>query len=187
MAQKQPSPPPATEKFVKLPKKDRDLVTKALQASVNAYAPYSGFAVGAAVRARSGKVYTGANIENAAYAVVTCAEISAIACANSAGDFDIEAIAVSGHKFTEPRDSSQVVTPCGRCRQAINEAAAVAGRDIQVISGNGQLDCFVSAPISQLLPQAFGPKNLDISDRWPETKLKLRAALKGLLAKAKRT
>lgn len=165
-----------------LAERDQVLVREALAASVNGYAPYSGFAVGAAVRTKAGKIYTGANIENAAYAVVTCAEVSAIAAANAAGDFEIESIAVAGHKFVDPQDSTQVITPCGRCRQMINEAGEVAGTDIQVFSCNGRLTQIVKASITQLLPAAFGPETLGITGAWPAMKSKLQATVRRLLA-----
>jgi len=165
-----------------LPEADQRLATKALEASAQAYAPYSGFAVGAAVRTKAGNIYTGANIENAAYAVVTCAEVSAIAAANAAGDFEIESIAVAGHKFVDPQDSTQLVTPCGRCRQMINEAGEVAGTDVQVFSCNGQLTRIVKASITQLLPAAFGPEMLGITGVWPDMKSKLHTTVDRLLA-----
>lgn len=134
----------------------------------NAYAPYSGFAVGAAARTRSGKVYLGANLENAAYGVGMCAEVAAITAANSAGDYNIEAIAVAGFKFAAPIDASQIVTPCGRCRQLILEAAQVAGVDITVFSCSGDLAAIHHAAISDLLPVAFGPANLGLEHSWPQ-------------------
>jgi len=173
---------PKSLALLELPEPDQRLVTKALEASAQAYAPYSGFAVGAAVRTKGGHIYTGANIENAAYAAVTCAEVSAIAAANAAGDFEIESIAVAGHKFVDPQDSTQVVTPCGRCRQMINEAGELAGTQIQVLSCNGQLTKIVKASIAKLLPAAFGPETLGITGAWPDMKSKLHAAVHRLLS-----
>src|SRR5437762_6157833 len=112
---------------------DRLLVEAAQAASARAYAPYSGFAVGAAARTASKKIFAGANLENASYGVTICGEVSALTRANAEGDFDIEAIAVVGHKFTEPSDRSQIITPCGRCRQLIAEAAQLAKRDVRVL------------------------------------------------------
>src|SRR5438552_12018212 len=111
-----------TRKFGDLSDSERRLIAAARDASINAYAPYSGFAVGAAVRTRGGAVFTGANLENASYGLGVCAEVAALAGANSAADYSIEAIAIVGHKFTDPNDATQVVTPCGRCRQLIFEA-----------------------------------------------------------------
>lgn len=168
--------------LAELDEADRCLVEKALAATAHAYAPYSGFAVGAAVRTKSKKHYTGANIENAAYAVVICAEVSAIAGANAAGDLDIEAIAVVGHKFQPPPDASQVVTPCGRCRQIIFEASEIAKVDIRVLSCNGSLSKIADGTISELLPEAFGPKSLGLTDRWPAMQAGLQATVARLVA-----
>ena len=162
---------------------DQELVKAAQAASARAYAPYSGFAVGSAVRSASKKVYTGANLENASYGVTMCGEVSALTRANAEGDFDIEAIAVVGHKFTEPADASQIVTPCGRCRQLIAEAAQLAKHDVRVLSCNGELTKIVEATISELLPEAFGPANLGVVDIWPKSREKLRVRTKQLIAK----
>jgi cytidine deaminase len=157
-----------TRKFGDLGDSERRLIGSARDASMNAYAPYSGFAVGAAVRTRSGAVFTGANLENAAYGLGLCAEVGALTKANSAADYHIEAIAVVGHKFTDPHGASQVVTPCGRCRQLIFEASQIAKTDVQVFSCSGDLECIREAVISELLPEAFGPRNLGLEHRWPQ-------------------
>ncbi len=143
-----------------LDEKDQELCDRAAQAARAAYEPYSKFSVGAAVRTSKGDVYTGANLENASYGVGICAEVSAVTAANSAGDFDIEAIAVVGYPTENPAAGSAIVTPCGRCRQIIFEASQVSGVDVKVISCNGNLTkCRVDS-ISQLLPGGFGPANL---------------------------
>ena len=139
---------------------DRALAAAARDAAPNAYAPYSGFAVGAAVRTKTGKTYSGANLENASYGLSLCAEVAAIAAANSAGDFAIETIAVTGRKATTTHDSAGIVTPCGRCRQVIFEAAQMSKVDITVLSCNADLSEIAEASISELLPAAFGPSNL---------------------------
>jgi cytidine deaminase len=139
---------------------DRALAAAARDTVANAYAPYSGFAVGAAVRTKTGKTYTGANLENASYGLSLCAEVAAIAAANSAGDFTIEAIAVTGRKAAAPYDGAGIVTPCGRCRQVIFEAAQRSEVDIRVLSCNADLSEIAEASISELLPAAFGPSNL---------------------------
>jgi cytidine deaminase len=159
---------------------DRRLVEMARDESSHAYAPYSGFAVGAAVRTQSGRTYAAANLENASYGLAICAEVAAVTGANAAGDFDIEAIAVVGHKFMSPQDSTQVVTPCGRCRQVVSEAAQVAKTDVRVFSCNGDLSEIVESTISELLPTAFGPANLGVPDKWPKMRETLRATVKEL-------
>jgi cytidine deaminase len=162
-----------TRKFGDLGDSEQRLIAVARDASINAYAPYSGFAVGAAVRTRSGAVFSGANLENAAYGLGVCAEVAALAGANSAADYFIEAIAIVGHKFTDPKDASQVVTPCGRCRQLILEAAQIADTDVRVFSCSGDLEQIREAVISDLLPEAFGPKNLGLEKSWPPMREKL--------------
>jgi len=159
---------------------DRQLVEAARDASGNAYAPYSGFAVGAAVRTRSGGLHVGANLENASYGLAMCAEVAALTAANSTGDFDVEAIAISGHKFTDPPDSSQIVTPCGRCRQLIMEGAQLSRVDVRVFSCSGDLKKILELPISFLLPSAFGPANLGLVDVWPEMRTQLKTSLAAL-------
>jgi cytidine deaminase len=152
---------------------DRRLVLEARDASEHAYAPYSGFAVGAAVWTGSGHIFRGSNLENAAYALSICAEMCALACANSAGDFEVRSIAIVGHRFSGPPDSSMIVTPCGSCRQIITEVAQRSRFDIRIVSCNGDLDKIMQATISELLPGAFGPHNLDQADQW----LKQRSTL----------
>jgi cytidine deaminase len=143
---------------------DQELCKRAADIARTAYAPYSKFSVGAAVRTKR-HVYVGSNLENASYGLGICAEVSAITAANSAGDLDIEAIAIVGYPSDEPTAGSDIVTPCGRCRQIIFEASQVSDVDIRVISCSGDLSkCRVYA-ISQLLPEAFGPANLHMDLR----------------------
>lgn len=169
--------------------KDRALALAALEASRRAYAPYSAFAVGAALRAKSGRVHTGANIENAAYGVTICAEMSAISTAYGAGDTAIESIAVAGHKFEAPLADGTLVSPCGRCRQIILECAQMDGRDIRVLSCSGDLRHISADPISKLLPLGFGPKNLGLTAQWPRRRdtLEMRTARLAKAAKARVT
>ena len=84
-----------------LDRPDRELVEKAQEAAARAYAPYSLFAVGAAVRSKSGAIYAAANLENASSGLTICAEAAALSLANSAGDPEIDAIAVVGFNFTD--------------------------------------------------------------------------------------
>ncbi len=84
-----------------LDRPDRELVEKAQEAAARAYAPYSLFAVGAAVRSKSGAIYVAANLENASSGLTICAEAAALSQANSAGDPEIHAIAVVGFNFTD--------------------------------------------------------------------------------------
>ncbi|BCA61121.1 cytidine deaminase [Sphingomonas sp. HMP9] len=141
------------------------LVAAARDASRNAHAPYSRFAVGAAVLLDDGTFITGANFENASYGLSLCAETVAIATASAAGRLrDIVAIGVIGGAMdAEGRATgSSPVSPCGRCRQVINEAAQMGGRDLPVHCGAAEGDAIRTYVISELLPDAFGPADLDI-------------------------
>ena len=131
----------------------KDLLIAAQKVSENAYNKYSGFFVGAAVRTVSGKIYTGANMENASYGLSICAEPAAIMNANSNGDFNIEAIAIVGG-FHEG-DNQLPATPCGRCRQIIHEASQVSKIDIAVYCSNLNLSRTLVTSIEELLPFAF--------------------------------
>jgi cytidine deaminase len=153
-----------------LPKKDRDLIAAARKAADNAYAPYSGFAVGAATRSKDGVIHIGANLEmeNAAYGLGLCAEISALTAANTSGDFEyLEAIAIVGFGFFPEMHDSDIVTPCGRCRQLISESAQLSGIDIDVFACSGDLKRIEQYKISELLPRAFGPQSLQSNPPKP--------------------
>jgi cytidine deaminase len=150
---------------------DRELVERAQEACARAYAPYSLFAVGAAVRSKSGKIHTAANLENASYGLTICAEAGALGVANAAGDFAAEAIAVVGFGIKSAESAAQVVTPCGSCRQIIAEAAQVTGSDIRVLCCNGELSSIAISSIAELLPDAFGLGNreaVSLSRLWRE-------------------
>ncbi|WIF94204.1 cytidine deaminase [Caminicella sporogenes] len=123
------------------------LIKKALEVKENAYAPYSGFKVGAAVLTESGKIYTGCNIENASYTPTICAERTAISKAVSEGERKIVAIAVTG--------DSEWTYPCGVCRQVIREF----GEDVTVIVVKSE-DEYREYSLKELLPFSFGPENL---------------------------
>ena len=100
---------------------DRVLIEKALEARKNAYVPYSGFAVGAALLAKSGKIYTGCNIESASYSPSNCAERTAVFKAVSEGEREFEAIAIAAGPKEEEAPLSHFVSPCGVCRQVLRE------------------------------------------------------------------
>jgi cytidine deaminase len=120
---------------------------KAVQA--NAHAPYSGFKVGAAIATADGRIFTGCNVENAAYPVGTCAEAGAISALIAAGEHRIATIVVMG-------EGENLVTPCGGCRQRIREFAA-PDTPIHVAGPDGIRKSFT---LDELLPFSFGPDNL---------------------------
>ncbi len=124
------------------------LIEKAIQAKENAYVPYSNFRVGAAVKLKNGKIYTGCNIECASYGGTNCAERTAIFKAISEGNKDIDAIAVVG-------DSNDYTFPCGICRQVILEF----GTDIDIIVAKNEMDYKVYK-ITELLPCSFNSTDL---------------------------
>ncbi|MGI4732225.1 MAG: cytidine deaminase [Janthinobacterium lividum] len=145
--------------------REGDLIAAARAAALHAHAPYSRFAVGAALLMTDGSVVTGANVENASYGLSLCAETVAIATASSAGRLgDVVAVAVIGGAMDaagRPTGTAPV-GPCGRCRQVLNEAAQIGGRDLQVICAAAQGDAVERYRLSELLPHAFGPADLGI-------------------------
>jgi cytidine deaminase len=124
------------------------MIRAAKQSAAGAYAPYSRFRVGACVRAGSGKLYGGCNVENASYGLCNCAERTAIFSAVAAGESAITAVVV----YTPTPTPTM---PCGACRQVINEF----GPDALVISACGGKDQ-IETTLSALLPGAFGPDSL---------------------------
>ena len=127
-----------------------DLISAAIAAMEKAYAPYSHFPVGAALRAESGAIYAGCNVENSSYPEGWCAETSAIAAMVMAGEKRIHEVAVAG-------EGAALVTPCGGCRQRLREFAG----DHLPIHICGPEGLRKTVTLSELLPLAFGPENLD--------------------------
>jgi cytidine deaminase len=141
------------------------LIAAARAAAVHAHAPYSRFAVGAALLMTDGSVITGANVENASYGLSLCAETVAIATASAAGRLrEVAAVAVIGGAMDEGGRATGTtpVSPCGRCRQVLNEAAQLGGRDLPVYCGAAEGDAVTSYRLSELLPAAFGPADLAV-------------------------
>jgi cytidine deaminase len=128
---------------------DSELVDLAQEARKRAYAPYSNFPVGAALLGRSGRVYTGANVENAAYPLTTCAERTAVTKAVSEGEREFQAIAVV---------TATGATPCGSCRQILREFGGSEG-DLKVIVAD-TAGTVRSYTIAELLPAGFTPDQL---------------------------
>ena len=125
------------------------LVEAAAQVRENAYAPYSNFKVGAAIRAASGTVYLGVNVENAAYPEGTCAEAGAIAAMIAGGDTRITEIAVIA-------DAPRPVPPCGGCRQKLAE---FGGGDTKVTLATTRGE-MLETKVSELLPGAFSDRDM---------------------------
>ena len=122
-----------------------DLVLSARQAALNAYAPYSNFRVGAAVVAEGGTIYTGANVENAAYGSAICAEGSAISHAASSGVRKLTTVAVACVDAPSVDDAY----PCGNCRQLMNEFGV---ESVIVTAGAGDVR---EHSLDDLLPHGF--------------------------------
>ncbi|MFC3440993.1 cytidine deaminase [Sphingobium rhizovicinum] len=139
----------------------QSLIAAARDAMANAHAPYSRFAVGAAVRLTDGSVITGCNFENASYGLSLCAETVALATVNAQGRFaDVAEIAVVGGAMDA--DGEALVTPCGRCRQIMNEAEQMAGRTLAIYCATPSGDRVLDLRVADLLPHAFGPADLGI-------------------------
>lgn len=142
-----------------------DLIAAARAAARHAHAPYSNFAVGAALLLSDGSIVTGCNFENASYGLSLCAETVALATANAQGHLaDIIEIGVIGGLIVNGKPvGSDPVGPCGRCRQIINEAAQIGGRDIVIHCAGAEGEQIATYRLSELLPHAFGPADLGIA------------------------
>ena len=125
----------------------RALIDLAIEARRRAYAPYSNYSVGAALRTRNGRLFTGCNVENAAYPTCMCAERVAVFKAVSEGEREFEVIAVA---------TSNGGTPCGGCRQVLAEF----GLDTLVLIADTQGRLIQKTTVAELLPGAFTPDKL---------------------------
>ena len=132
-----------------------ELIALALEARLKSYSPYSGFAVGAALRTKSGKIYTGTNVENAAFAPTNCAERTAFFKAVSEGETEFSEIAIVGGKVGA--DPSEYVTPCGVCRQVMRE---FCDDEFEIIVGKSAEE-YTVYKLPELLPCGFGPDDLN--------------------------
>lgn len=131
---------------------DRELMLLAVKARENSYAPYSNFRVGAALLSKSGRVYMGCNVENAAYTPTNCAERTAVFKAVSEGEREFTAIAVVGGLGD---NLSDFCAPCGVCRQVLSE---FCDGSLRVIMGNP--DNIKVATLDEILPYSFGKNDL---------------------------
>jgi len=132
---------------------DIQLISKAFEAMNYSYSPYSGYKVGAALLTAEGKVYTGCNIENAAFGPTNCAERTAIFKAVSEGERSFVRIAVVGGKDGKPED---YFYPCGVCRQVMAE---FCNEDFEIITAKSA-DDYVKVTLAELLPYGFGPEKI---------------------------
>ena len=132
---------------------ERLLSALAIEARRAAYTPYSGFRVGAALLAESGKIYLGCNIENAAYSPTNCAERTAFFKAVSEGERRFSAIAIAGGASELPND---ICPPCGVCRQVMRE---FCHDDFTLILGKSDTE-FDVCTLKDLLPLSFSPKDV---------------------------
>ncbi|MDD3368326.1 MAG: cytidine deaminase [Lachnospiraceae bacterium] len=133
----------------------KDLLEQAKQARKFSYAPYSEYCVGAALLCNDGTVFTGCNIENAAFGDTVCAERTAIFQAVSKGFQDFTAIAIAGSPKQE--NISQASYPCGSCRQVMRE---FCNPDQFLVLVADHDDSFHECLLGDLLPRGFGPDNL---------------------------
>ena len=135
---------------------DDDLIAAARSAAAQSYSPYSRFPVGAALLFADGSVVTGTNIENASYGLALCAETVAVSKAMADGmRGGLVKVAVTG---PDDRGGGDPITPCGRCRQVLNELAQLGGTDPEILCvGPNEVR---RTTMSALLPDAFGPASL---------------------------
>lgn len=132
--------------------KDEELIRVAIEARKNAYAPYSHFCVGAALLGASGRVYTGCNVENAAFSPTSCAERNAFFTAIGEGERRFVAIAVTGGK---EGDAATLCTPCGVCRQVMTEFCKADFR--VVLGGENEIK---AVALKELMPHAFSAEDI---------------------------
>jgi cytidine deaminase len=138
------------------------LISAARAATIHAYAPYSGFGVGAAVLLEGGEIITGCNFENASYGLTLCAETVALAIVATHGKLaQVREIAIIGGMIKDGEiTGGDPIYPCGRCRQIINEAADLSKHDTVIHCSSADGSAIQQLTISALLPHAFGPANL---------------------------
>lgn len=144
------------DSMIQLTTQEKQLIGQALKARAYAYAPYSGFAVGAALLTEEGRVYTGCNIENAAYGPTNCAERTAFFKAVSEGERQFQAIAIVGSPQGEV---VRYAAPCGVCRQVMMEFCDALTFKVILVLSEEEYQVFT---LEQLLPLGFGPSDLNL-------------------------
>lgn len=145
-------------KFEQLENWQQTLILHAESIMKNAYNLYSHFYVGSAVLTINANVYVGTFAENSSQGGTICAERAAILAANTNKERMYKAIAVIG--AGEAFDCPDPITPCGMCRQFIYDFSQIAERDIEIICSNTKMDKILLTTINELLPYAFGPKDV---------------------------
>jgi cytidine deaminase len=140
---------------------DRELVDAARESALSAYAPYSKFRVGAAIRLESGIIVRGANVENAAFPSGICAERSAVSNSVSNHHND-KPLAIAIAAMTDEGLTEDPVPPCGNCRQVLTEEEYRTGNKIRVIL-SGRSKVYIINSISSLLPLQFNKENLKVN------------------------
>jgi len=150
-----------TVPYEQLDSAQKKLLTEAEKIMQRAYNPYSNFYVGAALLTPDNHIILGSNVENAAYGSTICAERAAITRANAAGYriFTKLAIIGRGRDF----DTEDVSGPCGACRQVLHEFRQIAEKDLEIIISTTRKDKIVVTTIDELLPLAFGPKDMHVN------------------------
>lgn len=136
-------------------KEYKELITFAIEAREKSYSPYSKFKVGAALLCADGEIYTGCNIENAAYTPTNCAERTAFFKAVSEGERDFKAIAIVGG--TEDKELDYCA-PCGVCRQVMREFCSLINFEIILAKSINEYKVYT---LEELFPEGFGPENLE--------------------------
>lgn len=149
------------------------LCHNALEAAKFSFAPISGFAVGAVIKSIDGREFTGQNQENFGFDSIH-AEMAALVNWNVAGEPKIDTIAIAGFKFWPDDERTIVVTPCGRCRQWLYEAAIRSESDPRIICTNANLSVIRIYRIQNLLPDAFSPESNMYKTWYTEMRRRLR-------------
>ncbi|MFT4311593.1 MAG: cytidine deaminase [Candidatus Woesearchaeota archaeon] len=144
-----------------LTSEEQNLLIKAKETLNTAYNPYSKFYVASALLSNKGEIITGSNIENASHTPTICAERAAIASANAKGIREITKIAIIAK--SENSNTKEVTSPCGVCRQTIYELSQISNTNIEIIMSNTDMTKIVKSTINELLPMAFGPKDLAVN------------------------
>jgi len=136
-------------------KRDSELIQAAIEARKRAYAPYSGYLVGAALLTDDGEIYQGCNVENASYGAANCAERTAFFKAVSQGKRDFGAIAIVGgsREAGQGERFPDMAYPCGICRQVMRE---FCGPDFRILVGRS-IEDYEEYTLEELLPESFGP------------------------------